>query len=101
MAADDGIGRTSIREVAERAGCSLSTVSRVINRSGSASAPTIARVEAAVADVGLRKVRVWRLYLAASRFGFERNLIQLHQVLATRTAPDGSMSMPLRPDWGS
>ncbi len=54
MAADDRIGRTSIREVAERAGCSLSTVSRVINRSGSASAPTIARVEAAVAELGFR-----------------------------------------------
>ena len=53
----------------------------------------------AVAEVGLRKARVWRLYLAASRWGFAHNVIQLHQVLATRTAPDGSTSMPLRPDW--
>ena len=54
-----------------------------------------------VAEIGLRRARVWRLYLAASRWGFAHNLIQLHQVLATRTAPDGTMSMPERPDWGS
>lgn len=54
MVADDRNERTSIRQVAERAGCSLSTVSRVINRSGPASAPTIARVEAAVAELGFR-----------------------------------------------
>ncbi len=52
-----------------------------------------------VSEIGLRKARVWRLYLAASRWGFAHNVIQLHQVLATRTAPDGTDSMPLRPDW--
>jgi cyclopropane-fatty-acyl-phospholipid synthase len=36
----------------------------------------------AVAEVGIGKARVWRLYLAASRMGFARNMIQLHQVLA-------------------
>jgi cyclopropane-fatty-acyl-phospholipid synthase len=41
---------------------------------------------------------VWRLYLAASRLGFERNNIQLHQVLGVKL--DGTRShMPLRPDW--
>jgi cyclopropane-fatty-acyl-phospholipid synthase len=50
----------------------------------------------AVAEVGLRKARVWRLYLAASKWGFARNRIQLHQVLATRTAADGASGMPLR-----
>ena len=50
----------------------------------------------AVAEVGLRKARVWRLYLAASQWGFARNQIQLHQVLATRTAPDGETGLPLR-----
>ncbi|MFN8127048.1 MAG: class I SAM-dependent methyltransferase [Candidatus Nanopelagicales bacterium] len=54
-----------------------------------------------VAEIGLRKARVWRLYLALSRWGFAHNMIQLHQVLATRTAPDGTMNMPQRPDWGS
>lgn len=50
----------------------------------------------AVAEVGLRKARVWRLYLAASRWGFTYNRIQLHQVLATRTTPDGDSGLPLR-----
>lgn len=52
--------------------------------------------EAAVAEVGLRKARVWRLYLAASKWGFTRNRIQLHQVLSTRTGPDGDAGFPLR-----
>ena len=58
-----------------------------------------ARWSDAVTEVGERKARVWRLYLAASRYGFHANLIQLHQVLATRTAPNGASGMPLRPTW--
>lgn len=46
--------RSTIKAVAERAGCSVSTVSRVINGSGPASADVRARVEAAVADLGFR-----------------------------------------------
>ena len=38
-----------------------------------------------VAEVGEGTARVWGLYMAGSRMGFERNEIQLHQVLATRT----------------
>jgi cyclopropane-fatty-acyl-phospholipid synthase len=53
----------------------------------------------AVAEVGEGTARVWRLYLAGSRLGFERNQIQLHQVLGVRLGPDGSSGMPLRPDW--
>lgn len=52
--------------------------------------------ERAVAEVGQRKARVWRLYLAASRWGFARNRIQLHQVLATRTSAAGDSGLPLR-----
>jgi cyclopropane-fatty-acyl-phospholipid synthase len=33
--------------------------------------------------------------------GFEINEIQLHQVLATKTTPDGSSGMALRPTWFS
>ena len=52
----------------------------------------------AVEEVGEARARVWRLYLAASRLGFERNNIQLHQVLGVKL--DGTKShMPLRPDW--
>jgi len=55
--------------------------------------------EDALAEVGPGKARVWRLYMAASRVGFERNMIQLHQVLATKTDGDGVSGMPLRPDF--
>ncbi len=52
----------------------------------------------AVDEVGEARARVWRLYLAASRLGFDRNNIQLHQVLGVKL--DGTTShMPLRPDW--
>ena len=54
----------------------------------------------AVAEVGLPTAKVWALYLAGSRIGFEDNGIQLHQVLATRTE-GGVSGMPLRPTWGS
>jgi cyclopropane-fatty-acyl-phospholipid synthase len=54
----------------------------------------------AVAEVGIGTARVWALYLAGSRLGFERDEIELHQVLATKTV-DGVSGMPLRPDWGS
>jgi cyclopropane-fatty-acyl-phospholipid synthase len=52
--------------------------------------------EAAVAEVGEGRARVWRLYMAGSALGFERNDLQVHQVLATRTAA-GRSGMPLRP----
>jgi cyclopropane-fatty-acyl-phospholipid synthase len=55
--------------------------------------------DACVAEVGEGTARVWGLYMAGSRMGFERNEIQLHQVLATRTSDDGESHFPLRPDW--
>jgi cyclopropane-fatty-acyl-phospholipid synthase len=54
----------------------------------------------AVAETGIGKSRVWRLYLAMSRLGFDRRLIELHQVLGVRTRSSGESGMPLRPDWG-
>ncbi len=53
----------------------------------------------AVAEVGEGTARVWRLYMAGSRLGFERNQIQLHQVLGVRLKANGGSGMPLRPDW--
>jgi len=55
----------------------------------------------AVAEVGEGTARVWRLYMAGSRLGFERNQIQLHQILGVKLDADGEAEMPLRPDWGS
>jgi cyclopropane-fatty-acyl-phospholipid synthase len=53
----------------------------------------------AVAEVGEGTARVWRLYMAGSRLGFERNVVQLHQILGVRLTADGGSGMPLRPDW--
>jgi cyclopropane-fatty-acyl-phospholipid synthase len=47
----------------------------------------------------LAKAKVWRLYLAGVRLGFERNTVQLHQVLGVKLHEDGRADMPLRPDW--
>jgi cyclopropane-fatty-acyl-phospholipid synthase len=50
----------------------------------------------AVAEVGLGRARVWRLYMAASRLGFERDNIQLHQVLGVKLGDRGRSGFPLR-----
>ncbi|REE95525.1 class I SAM-dependent methyltransferase [Thermomonospora umbrina] len=54
----------------------------------------------AVAEVGEGTARVWRLYMAGCRLGFELNWIQLHQVLGVKLDDRGEAGMPLRPDWG-
>jgi cyclopropane-fatty-acyl-phospholipid synthase len=59
----------------------------------------VANWDGCVAEAGIGRSRVWGLYIAASRLGFERNWLQLHQVLATRTTESGHSSYPLRPDW--
>jgi cyclopropane-fatty-acyl-phospholipid synthase len=53
----------------------------------------------AVAEVGQGTARVWRLYMAGSQLGFDRNMIQLHQILGVKLHADGTSGMPLRPDW--
>ncbi|TRW88782.1 methyltransferase domain-containing protein [Mycolicibacterium sp. 018/SC-01/001] len=54
----------------------------------------------AVAEVGLPTAKVWGLYMAASRVGFEQNAIQLHQVLAAKLDEHGGDNgLPLRPWW--
>jgi cyclopropane-fatty-acyl-phospholipid synthase len=53
----------------------------------------------AVKEVGQGTARVWRLYMAGSQLGFDRNAIQLHQALGVKVAADGTAGMPLRPDW--
>jgi cyclopropane-fatty-acyl-phospholipid synthase len=57
------------------------------------------RWDEAVAEVGERRARVWRLYMAISRVGFDLDRLELHQVLGVRLAPGGRSGMPLRPDW--
>jgi cyclopropane-fatty-acyl-phospholipid synthase len=53
----------------------------------------------AVAEAGLGTARVWGLYLAGSRLSFERNRIQLHQVLMVRTPRDGRSGFGLETLW--
>ncbi len=57
--------------------------------------------DAAVAEAGLGVARVWGIYLAGSRLSFERNRIQLHQVLASKTSAQGESGFGLRPTWAS
>ncbi|MDT0184400.1 class I SAM-dependent methyltransferase [Microbacterium sp. ARD31] len=52
-----------------------------------------------VAEVGEGTARVWGLYIAGSRIGFERGEVELHHVLATRNHPGGRSDFPMRPDW--
>src|ERR1700722_2638970 len=52
------------------------------------------RWDAAVAEVGVRRARVWLLYMAASANGFEDGGISVHQVLGVVPGPDGRSGMP-------
>lgn len=54
----------------------------------------------AVREAGVGTSRVWGLYLAGSSIGFERNTIQLHQVLGVKSGPDGKGYYPLRHEFG-
>ncbi|MGZ0152458.1 class I SAM-dependent methyltransferase [Kribbella sp. WER1] len=61
----------------------------------------VAHWDEAVTEVGPATAKIWGLYLAASRAGFEHNTIQLHQVLAAKLDHRGNAHFPLRPTWGS
>lgn len=53
--------------------------------------------ERAVADVGVNRARVWRLYMAGSALAFEEGRIGVNQVLGLRNPEEARF--PLRPDW--
>ncbi|GAA2661510.1 class I SAM-dependent methyltransferase [Nonomuraea recticatena] len=57
--------------------------------------------EDALQEVGHGTARVWRLYMAGCIVGFERNKVQLHQVLGVKLDDEGAAHFPLRPsiDW--
>lgn len=50
----------------------------------------------AVAEAGEGTARVWRLYMAASRMGFDLNTIQLHQMLGVKLSEGYKSGMPYR-----
>jgi cyclopropane-fatty-acyl-phospholipid synthase len=64
----------------------------------------IARLEknwdAAVRLAGLRRARVWRLYMSGSSVSFRIGAVAIHQTVAVRNQADGASGMPLtRADW--
>jgi cyclopropane-fatty-acyl-phospholipid synthase len=59
----------------------------------------VANWDACVAEAGEATAKIWGMYLAGSRLGFERRQIELHQVLAVRPDDLGNASWPLRPTW--
>ncbi|MCV7259617.1 class I SAM-dependent methyltransferase [Mycobacterium shimoidei] len=60
----------------------------------------VAHWDEAVAEVGLPTAKIWGLYMAASRVGFEQNKLQLHHVLAVKADKRGNDGgLPLRPWW--
>lgn len=50
--------------------------------------------DAAVAEVGVRRARVWQLYMAASAIGFEDGGISIHQVLGVVPGLEGQSGLP-------
>jgi cyclopropane-fatty-acyl-phospholipid synthase len=58
-----------------------------------------AHIDEAMAEVGVRRARVWKLYLAGVRLGFELNQVQLHQVLGVKLTENAESGMPLRPSF--
>lgn len=62
------------------------------------SANLDANWDTAVAMVGEGRARVWRLYMAGCVLGFERNVVQLHQILGVKL-DDADARLPLRPEY--
>ena len=54
-----------------------------------------AHADAARAEVGEEKYRVWRIYMAGSAHAFDRGWLSLWQLLAGKPCADGRLSHPL------
>jgi cyclopropane-fatty-acyl-phospholipid synthase len=54
--------------------------------------------DAAAALVDERALRIWRIYLAGCAYGFSRNWMNIHQILAVRPLPGGGHHLPLTRD---
>jgi len=52
------------------------------------------RLQEAQRMVPERALRIWRVYLAGCAYGFRRNWINLHQILASKPLPDGGHELP-------
>ncbi len=58
-----------------------------------------AKWDAAVALTSDEVARTWRLYMAASRLGFEQGELDICQMLLAKPADDRPAHLPLRPWW--
>jgi cyclopropane-fatty-acyl-phospholipid synthase len=54
-----------------------------------------AQADAARAEVGEERFRVWRIYLAGAAHAFDRGWLSLFQILAGKSRADGGLSHPL------
>ncbi|GAB2700518.1 class I SAM-dependent methyltransferase [Nocardia thraciensis] len=61
----------------------------------------VANWDDCVAEVGEGTAKVWGLYMAGCVLGFERNVIQLHQVLGMKLGENQTWDAPLRPWWNA
>ncbi|MFI5781332.1 class I SAM-dependent methyltransferase [Nocardia sp. NPDC051570] len=59
----------------------------------------VANWDACVEEVGEGTAKVWGLYMAGCRLGFQLNVVQLHQVLGMKLPSDKEWTVPLRPWW--
>jgi cyclopropane-fatty-acyl-phospholipid synthase len=50
--------------------------------------------ERALAYVGEKKYRVWRIYMAGSAHAFERGWMSIYQVLGGKPLPNGRLAVP-------
>jgi cyclopropane-fatty-acyl-phospholipid synthase len=55
--------------------------------------------DAALAAVGEKLYRIWRIYMAGSALGFERGWMSVYQVLAGKPLPGGALEVPETRDY--
>jgi cyclopropane-fatty-acyl-phospholipid synthase len=52
-----------------------------------------------IAQVGVRRVRLWNLYMALCQIRLEANNLQIHQFLVEAVSKSGASAFPLSPNW--
>jgi cyclopropane-fatty-acyl-phospholipid synthase len=55
--------------------------------------------DTALASVGEKAYRIWRIYMAGSAHAFERGWMSVYQVLAGKPLSDGKLSLPAARDY--
>jgi cyclopropane-fatty-acyl-phospholipid synthase len=55
--------------------------------------------DVALASVGEKAYRIWRIYMAGSAHAFERGWMSVYQVLAGKPTADGRLALPLSRDY--